>query len=685
MFCDLHHNKIVASTVTPRFVECLEEELLPLLRAEYGEALKGICMYEDHLDPAMTVQGRYYYPMTVITDTPIRRFVSWDVSKRVKLENGVPYAYVGDRPLDFSVEEDVPAQVLSTVGDGRIYYSRSAVKISVHSESNDPLFLKGRYSQSFVDELAEQITDRICRLMSVEGIENTDIELSLVFAGDTYMEHTSENTTYRRLLLSDKSCQPRDLWVKWTRSGGSNALTVADRVKPGEVRFELGEDVPQKIREKEFRFLCRVEPDKYQSAMGKKTATEWRDIIKRALKRGDLRRVELPREEPTPITEDKAMAELLSSIGITPTVTVNREVKPTADRDDELIRLAREALGEYESPRDIPEEEPAKSPLPPFSVLDEEPEQIDEIEEIEEIEEKPELLPEEQISPDEEKPEPAPEKVDKDEKDAKDDMAEQMARMRRELEASLRLEYEERERLTALRHKEEQERILAEANKRAEDAINAGRAELEQAKLLAMENDRIREESRMLKDRIAMSDARQNKEREMIAEAARLAVEEQRRLEADRREALKRQQELAEEQRREDEERRQRELVEQQRAKLIAEAAAAVSAREPAPATAPVAPRSAHVAEELIQKIARIQFRYDVVNLNVISKIKEIVERTLISEGKQDVKIFMKAYPQEQSLVVLDVKLPSDEQPLLVTLIKAIGNGGLGVTKITLE
>ena len=108
--------------------------------------------------------------------------------------------------------------------------------------------------------------------------------------------------------------------------------------------------------------------------------------------------------------------------------------------------------------------------------------------------------------------------------------------------------------------------------------------------------------------------------------------------------------------------------------------------RHAAQQSAPARPAVSEDPEPyFVERSAKILFRDDVVDLNVIKKIKDIVERTLILEKKEDLRIFMKAYPREQSVIVLDVKLPKDEQPLLITIIKAIGNGGLGVTKITLE
>ena len=102
--------------------------------------------------------------------------------------------------------------------------------LTVCSKTADPEILKEKYSASFIDELKRQITEEISRAMSVEGLEESTLELQLAFEPGTFMEHTSENVTYRRRLITDKLCQPRDFWVKWTRLDGAVAYTVSDEV-----------------------------------------------------------------------------------------------------------------------------------------------------------------------------------------------------------------------------------------------------------------------------------------------------------------------------------------------------------------------------------------------------------------------------------------------------------------------
>ena len=158
--------------------------------------------------------------------------------------------------------------------------------LAVKVAATDPSYLKGTYSQAFVGEMARQITNEIEKCMMVSGLAKSDIVLELVFAPGTYMEHPQGEYTYRRLLISENGRAVKDFWVRWCRVGEGAGFTVCDDVSAGSIRFFLGEDVPQKVREKEYRFLVQADPEQYRSAMGRKNITEWREIIKRALKRG---------------------------------------------------------------------------------------------------------------------------------------------------------------------------------------------------------------------------------------------------------------------------------------------------------------------------------------------------------------------------------------------------------------
>ena len=317
MRIELFHNKIVKDTMTESFERSVREVLVPLVEAEYPEA-DGILMYEDYIADGFAVGDTWYYPLTVecgeksSTVWVSWRFWDWEFASRS------PYSFVGDGLVNFALCESVPAEFEAALEGRAINYDRSAVNVNVRATVDDPLMLVGGYSQTFVDELAVQMTHEISRSMAIEGLGESSIELELVFAPGTYMEHTSENVTYRRLLLIDGVSRPRDFWVKWTRLGGGAAYTVSDHILSADVLFELGEDVPHKIREKEYRFLCSSNPTAYQSAMGKKSVTEWREPIKRAIRRGDIIKVEseLVIAERAGEVHDK-MAELLGNLGFT--------------------------------------------------------------------------------------------------------------------------------------------------------------------------------------------------------------------------------------------------------------------------------------------------------------------------------------------------------------------------------
>ena len=205
------------------------------------------------------------------------------------------------------------------------------------SASSSSSISSGKYSQSFLDQMAYGVSYEIEKAMGVVGLSKTSIRLEIPFVPETYMEHTSDNVTYRRLLISDKTSLPKDLWIKWRRLDSSIGYSARDNVKPENISFELGEDVPQKIREKEYRFLTRVSADKYQSAMGRKNVTEWRELIKRALRRGDLEKIAVPAEAEEKASEvNERLDAILEKIGyVQPQSTV--QPAPAPVNDDELL------------------------------------------------------------------------------------------------------------------------------------------------------------------------------------------------------------------------------------------------------------------------------------------------------------------------------------------------------------
>ena len=709
---DLFHNKIVKDTATDAFVESFKSVLVPMLEDKYGDALETVMMYEDYLGDDFLFEGEWYYPLSVKLEgeDAIISWIKWPVTKKT-FRNNIPYAYIGQGDVEFSFAGFVPSGFADKLQGRRIDYDRKAIKLTVEAVTDDPTLLVGKYSQTFVDELASQITADICRTVGIEGIENSTMELQLVFAPGTYLEHTSENVTYRRLLLTDKGCQARDFWVKWTRLDGAVGYKVSDTVNEQTVCFKIGEDVAQKIREKEYRFLAGANPSKYQAAMGKKTVTEWRDITKRAIKRGDVTKVASVAEiaDHAAAVSDK-LRELLGSFGVQAPVEESAPVKD--ESFDVVAELAKSVLGAEESEEEFEVE---------LEEIEEEPEEIlepeEEPEEALEAEEEAEQ-PEEVIEPEIKSvfdfdfgsldAEPEEEVFSMGEitfeeyesavaepKEAAPTVVDEEA-IRREIEARLRLEYEtearqraereaERLRLEHERLREENERLTklakeAEARRIAEE--EARRQEEEARRLAEEQRQRELEEKRAEEERIrAELEAKMRleaEERARIAEAARMAVEEQKRLEAERaakeererREALEREAERLrreEEARRLEEQRRREEQLrreEEERRRKEEEAA------------------RARVA--IVTKQAKLLFRYSV-DLNVIKRIKEVVETVLVDNKKEKLNIHIKAYPQDQNSIALEIKLPQNEMDLLVSMMKALGGASLGITKIILE
>ena len=313
MIFEYSHNRILESVVSEAFADSLSTVLLPKLEDIYGDSIHSILMYEDFLADRLVMEGDWYYPLSITTAHGThRRWIKWNISSKKSFLDGNPYAYVGVEPLEFSLAESVPEEFLALVEPRAMTSDKRWIRLCV--DTTEPTALVGRYSQTFVDEMARQLTLAIQSAMGVEGFENSTLLLSLSFAPFTFMEHTSDSVTYRRLILTDKGCQPRDFWVKWTRLDSAEGYTVTDTPTEGSILFEIGEGVPQKIREKEYRYLARTDVNKYQSAMGKKTATEWRSLIKRAIKNGDLVRVSTDIELAT---HADTLAEKLHSIALT--------------------------------------------------------------------------------------------------------------------------------------------------------------------------------------------------------------------------------------------------------------------------------------------------------------------------------------------------------------------------------
>ena len=752
MMIDLFHNKIVKDTATDAFVDSFNRVLVPMLEDKYGDALERVTMYEDYLSDGFTYEGEWYYPLSVklAGEPTFTSWVKWPVTKKT-FRNSIPYAYVGEGDIEFSFAGFLPAGFAEKLTGRAIDYDREAIKLTVEAATDDVTLLVGKYSQTFVDELARQITTELCRAASVKDLGTSTMELQLVFAPGTYLEHTSESVTYRRLLLVDKGCQARDFWVKWTRLDGKGGYRVSDTVSAATVKFEVGEDVKQKTREKEYRFLAGANPDKYQSAMGKKTVTEWRDIIKRAVKRGELTKVEpvvagpsipVMEHKPAPTLESidnriqddmsEQLRALLDSFGVS-TAAAEPEEETDSSYDD-VAALARSVLGQSapveaeetvetdaapfdmdeltEEPADDEEEfevelelEDGEDEEEPFGIDEpaEDGEAVDEsLEADEPVAEEPrpekivhfnfDAIEEEIIEPEEETEE---EFFTMGEEDAEEEslMAETKpldeAAIRREIEEKLRREYEAEARARAEREAEalrlEHERLREENERLARLARAAEEQRLreEEARRLA-EEERLREleakraEEARQRAELEAKMRLEAEERARIAEAARMAVEEQKRLEAER--AAKAERQRQEELAREVEMARQAEAAR----KLEEERRLMDERRREEEERRRRQEEAAKARPTLITKQAKIMFRYSV-DVNVLKRIKEVIEKTLVDNDKQTLNIHIKAYPVDSSSISLEIKLPDTEMELLVSMMKALGGASLGITKIILE
>ena len=275
------------------------------------------------------------------------------------------------------------------------------VKIRIDAVGGDLDRIAFKYPTSFMNEMARQLTSAIESATGVEGIADSSVELIMMFASSTYMEHVSDNVTYRRLMLIDAVSAPRDFWVKWTRLEATDG-----EYNEGNILFELGEDVDQKIREREYRYLLTAGKDKYHNSMGRKKVTEWRDVIKRAAKRGELTKVESDFElAPETLELEERIADLLGKRIEARTQPAKEEVPYITPENDEFaramekVRLVVEAAAEEAEEPTLEEiadeiseaeaEEIPEEPIEAFPVGEGGPLAVDEVVEEPIIEEEP--------------------------------------------------------------------------------------------------------------------------------------------------------------------------------------------------------------------------------------------------------------------------------------------------------
>ena len=738
MTVDLKHNKIVRDTMTERFSESVYENLVPIIEDKYGSDAVSIQMYEDYISDAFTKGGAWYYPLTVLTaDGAVTEWIKWDVDKS-SFKDSVPYAYVGDSLVKFKLAEP-PIEFVNKMEGRAIYAERGGIGVRVDAAVPNVTVLSGKYSQSFVDEMARQLTAAICSAMSLATLDGSSLELSLVFAPETYMEHISENVTYRRLLMSDKGSAPRDFWIKWTRLDGVTAYSVADHVSADNILFEIGEDVSQKIREKEYRHLIRLGKDKYHNAMGRKNVTEWRELIKRAIRRGELMRVDDVVENKE---QDAELAQRLAEV-LGTTSPAPAKVEPIALTDDEEFAMALKRLAEQTLVSDEPAED--ETPAEPeaeevleveqtsdnfvFSGVDTAQESVSEdddavfvsdgqgidlaslLDELDELDSDEsdvaedeaedesddevadsELTDEEMLEEyladdeetladvralelDEDEETDAPEAPEAVAPTAEPDA---QAKMRAELEAQIRLEYESRARMKA---EEEAERLRREQellrieNEKLQEQMARERREQE------LREEELRAEEARLRAQIELQLRAETRERERLAEAARIAVEEQRRLEAEHAKITK---ERDDEIRKNEEERREAESAKRAEQARVAEVERIRREKMAKAAKADEAPTE-DTKYTYVSKVVRLVFRRSV-DPNITARIYEIIKLTLEYYGKDKIYLKVKAsVPNSETVCLEFIKIPMEEMQLLSNIIKVLGNSGLGIAKAIVE
>ncbi len=708
MTVDLQHNKIVRETMTDKFAESVRENLVPMLTKKYGEQLLGIQMYEDYISDRFLKGGSWYYPLTlVMEDGPVTEWVRWDADKSL-YKDATPYSYVGDKLLDFKLA--TPTEEFENKLAGRaIYFDNKSMNVRIDAAVPNVTFLAGKYSQTFVDELSRQLTKAVCEAMAVESFEGSTIELALVFAPETYMEHTSENVTYRRILLVDKASAPRDFWIKWTRLDGATAYTVADNVNADNILFEIGEDVSQKIREKEYRCLLRLGKDKYHTAMGRKNVTEWRDVIKRAIRRGELAQINTVIEDTAKSDELNAQLAKLLGTELPASAPAEPEELKLTDELEEALRKLTELSDEDNIAEDTPAEDTlVEEPVEPQEAAEEQTSDnfvfagldidgaaahdifaavaeddalmvdergmelpiFDELDEAEEADEAEEFFDEDStedeealadvraLEPDEAEDSPVAEEPETLE------TADIEAKIRAELETKIRLEYESRARVKAeeeaARLRREQEQLKIEHEKLQEQLARERREQ-------AIKEDELRAEEARLRAQIEVQLRAETRERERLAEAAKIAVEQQRKLETEHakltgeRAAEAR---MAAEAKQADRARREKQAAAQAKVEAVA--------MDPAKYT-------------YTSKVVRLVFRRSV-DPNITQRIHEIIKVTLEYYGKDKIYLKVKATVPDSETVCLEfVKIPMEEMELLGNIIKVLGNSGLGIAKAIVE
>ena len=717
MNVDFLHNQIIRDTISDKFIESFNENLVPALLAEYGSLLKEVQFYEDHLTSGFRVNGEFFYPLTLVTDgAPFTRWIKWKVANYRNYNNFNPYTYKGKALLDFEIVDDVPTALVDKMVGKAIYAPAGTMPIILTVPNPDKTFLAGKYSQSFVDELSRAITALIEDELEIGGLSESGVVLELAFLPGTFMEHAIENTVYRRMLIKARGCNARDLWIKWTRLDGEGTYSFTDDVVAGEIEFAFGEDVPGKIREKEYRYLATESVDKYQAAMSRKNITEWRDMMRRVVRRGEVESF----AEPTPEKKRKPVVEEIVEPTPAPVEEPEIEVAVVAEPEVEVVEAVEEPeieveleveIGEDEAEEEAETEEAeAEEEENSESLLDEDlvamlTERLDKVEEAEEAHEIDSDLADllkSAIGI-------VAETAEKGGEEALMAEAAEEAAETEEVEAAVEAEPEAEAEADDEAEAEEE----AAVEEPIEEPVTAAavtsvpvidpaaleqklRAELEAQIRAELEVEmRLKaDEAAELRNRLEAQQRQETREKELMAQAALAAIEAQQKLakqrEEEERERAIEEARRAEEEKRAAEEARIQAEREAEAARIKAEEEARAKAEEEARIQAE---KEAKEAEEkalmgdsvYVSKTVRLFFRNNI-DSSITKRIHEIILATIKYFHKEDVYIRIKATVPDSNTVNLQfVQSPEEELQLLVNIVKVLGRSELGITKATVD
>ena len=711
MRTNLLYNKIVADTASEGFIESFNKIALPKLTEKFPEA-DEVIIYEDYLSDGLMANGSFYCPLTLSFDGGCSRAIaSWRCDSK-RFESSIPYAYIGKELLNIEISDTAPEAIEKKI-EGRVpFFASDAIKLKFEAAAPTKTFLSGRYSQSFVELMREGITRALEKEFRITGVKDSTLEISLAFLPESFMEHVADNVSYRRVLISASACSKRDLWIKWTRLDGCGNYTISSRVAKEDVLFELCDEVPDKIREREYRYLIRsAGHSAYKNAMSRKNFTEWRELLKRVIKRGEVCELpednvavidnahdepvieepilELPTEPLREIpSEDNTYSEpaeidafdseitlklksVLESYDIS---TSTEEALEEEEINPDLTKLLSAFVPGYSEETDttgdvFSDSTPEEDELPPFDmdddlsgfveeelaeVSDEEiaddAEELEKNEELEEIEEPEEIEEHEEIE--------EPEKIE-------EVTYEEFIPKYSYETVSGDISEKENEIISLKEKNEELLQKLSDAeaeNERLLELVTSYEKKIEEA----------HSERMTLIESLDAAKRREERVRDRLAEAARLAV-------AERRE--------------EDKPVYNEEAPKEEPVAKAPEVIASVEEDEPQAPEASVAEIAPQIDEKTeistpvryVSKVADISFRHPV-DPNITKRIQDIIVTTVKYFGKENVYMKIKATIPDSFMVRLEfVKIPENESELLADIIRVLGHSKLGITKVLLD